>query len=143
MMVGTYIYSLYFDLFTFVSYSIWITVTCADDFWAEACTKNYCDEQDDATEKAGWIMSIPFFMGALFSAPLGHMSDIYGYRALLAMCSPILLIATHFQLAYSPEGPIFPLILQGIAFAIYCAIIWPCVVRISFFRLFILNYHKV
>ena len=102
-------------------------VTCADDFWAEACTKNYCDDQDDATEKAGWIMSIPFFMGAVFSAPIGYLSDIYGYRAFSAMLSPIFLIATHFQLAYSPEGPIFPLILQGLAFAVYCAIIWPCV----------------
>jgi len=99
-------------------------VTCADDFWAEACTKNYCDDQDDATEFVGIIMSIPFFMGALFSAPIGHLSDKHGYRALSCMISPIFLICAHFQLAYSPEGPIFPLILQGLAFCVYCAIIW-------------------
>jgi len=28
-------------------------VNCEDDFWAEACTKDYCDTKDDATVTAG------------------------------------------------------------------------------------------
>mmetsp|Transcript_24292 Transcript_24292/g.37442 ORF Transcript_24292/g.37442 Transcript_24292/m.37442 type:complete len:654 (+) Transcript_24292:84-2045(+) len=103
-------------------------VTCADSFWADACIKNYCDEQDDATEKTGVIMSIPYFMGAVLAAPIGYLSDRIGQRAMMAVISPVLIVVAHFQLAYADsEGPIFPLLLQGIAFAIYCAIIWPCV----------------
>ena len=103
-------------------------VSCADSFWSDACTKNYCDDQDDATEKTGLIMSIPYFMGALLAAPIGYLSDKHGQRAMMAILSPILIVVAHFQLAYADsEGPIFPLVLQGIAFAIYCAVIWPCV----------------
>lgn len=106
-------------------------VSCSDDFWAEACTKNYCDAQDDATEKTGMVMSIPFLIGALITTPLGYLSDTYGHRATMATVSPILIIAAHFQLAFAnSQGPIFPLILQGVAFAVYCAIIWPCITLI-------------
>lgn len=102
-------------------------VSCSDDFWSEACTKDYCDDKDDATEKAGLIMSIPFIFGAVLAAPFGFLSDYFGYRLVWATLSPAFLIIEHFTLAYSSRTPVWPMISSGLGFAIYCAVIWPTI----------------
>jgi len=40
-------------------------IRCTDSFWQDACTQNYCDKQDDATELAGVVMSIPYTISAV------------------------------------------------------------------------------
>ena len=47
-------------------------VNCVDSFWADACTKNYCDGKDDATEKAGMNMTIPFLVCLMISPFIGE-----------------------------------------------------------------------
>ena len=105
-------------------------VSCADKFWADACTVNYCDEEDEATEKTGAMMCIPLLIGILLSMPLGYIADTVGHMSRLAMFSPVFMVVSHFQLAFSSLSPAIPLILQGIAFALYAVVIWPCLALI-------------
>lgn len=104
-------------------------VNCVDPFWAEACTKNYCDAQKEATELAGKIMSIPYFISVGISPILGYMVDRFGFRAALATLAPLCLVAVHIAMALgsSESSPVVPLIGQGVAYALFASVIWPSV----------------
>lgn len=106
-------------------------VNCGDSFWANACTRDYCDGKDDASEKAGVMMSIPYLIGAISSPFIGALSDKYGYRLLLTACSCSALAITHLILAFDDGSPLIPLVLQGIGFSIYAAVMWPMVALIT------------
>eukprot|EP00560_Eucampia_antarctica_P007462 CAMPEP_0197826808 /NCGR_PEP_ID=MMETSP1437-20131217/3707_1 /TAXON_ID=49252 ORGANISM="Eucampia antarctica, Strain CCMP1452" /NCGR_SAMPLE_ID=MMETSP1437 /ASSEMBLY_ACC=CAM_ASM_001096 /LENGTH=556 /DNA_ID=CAMNT_0043427397 /DNA_START=255 /DNA_END=1925 /DNA_ORIENTATION=+ len=103
------------------------TVDCGDPFWSKACTKDYCDKQKHATEEAARIMSIPYLMSAILSPFLGFFVDRVGYRAVIALLASVMLIGIHVTLAVSDGSPIVPLILQGFAYSMYAAVIWPSV----------------
>jgi len=102
-------------------------VNCEDDFWAEACTKDYCDAKDDAVVKAGQVMSIPYMLSAGLAPFLGGFADKYGGRTVLTIISPVILILVHVFLGFSDMTPITPLIFQGIAYAIFASVLWPSV----------------
>lgn len=102
-------------------------VNCEDPFWADACTKDYCDSKSDASEKAGRVMSIPYFISAGLSPFLGGLVDKVGRRALMASFAPLLLVAVHLIFGYSDWTPIIPLVGQGMAYVIFSAVIWPSV----------------
>jgi len=61
-------------------------VQCQDDFWAEACVMNYCEHQAEATEKAGFYMSIPYFFTVALTFHLGLLVDSTGYRTEMICC---------------------------------------------------------
>mmetsp|Transcript_22965 Transcript_22965/g.35382 ORF Transcript_22965/g.35382 Transcript_22965/m.35382 type:complete len:680 (-) Transcript_22965:30-2069(-) len=102
-------------------------VNCNDDFWKAGCTENFCKAQEFATEKAGRIMSIPYIVSAFLSPFLGHFVDRVGYRSIFITLSPTILVIVHVVLGFSNTSPVFPLILQGVAFSIFAAVIWPSV----------------
>lgn len=91
----------------------------------------HCDHFNDSTEQAGRIMGIPFIISA-FSAPfLGGLVDKIGNRALFITCSSALLIAVHLSLWLMPENTpwiaYIPLVLQGCAYSVYAAALWPSI----------------
>ncbi|KAL7467323.1 hypothetical protein ACHAXS_007571 [Conticribra weissflogii] len=102
-------------------------VDCGDPFWLEGCTKDYCTKQNDATERAGEIMSIPYFISALSSPLLGHVVDKIGRRAQLATLASSILLAVHLTMALSDSSPIAPMVGQGIAYSLYASVLWPSV----------------
>lgn len=102
-------------------------IDCNDPFWADACTKDYCDALKSATETAGRIMSIPYFISAALSPLLGHLVDKVGRRAIVASFAPTMLLVVHMTLALSSKSPVLPLIGQGVAYSLFAAVIWPSV----------------
>lgn len=102
-------------------------VDCGDPFWLDACTNDYCQKQNDATEHAGKVMSIPYLISAISSPPLGHLVDKFGRRAQIAVLSSSLLFLVHFTLAVAASSPVGPLVGQGIAYSLYAAVLWPSV----------------
>ena len=102
-------------------------VSCSDPFWNMACTSDYCTKQNEATERAGKVMSIPYLISALSSPLLGFAVDRVGRRAHIASLASGLLFIVHLTMAISRSSPILPLIGQGIAYSCYAAVIWPSV----------------
>jgi MFS family permease len=107
-----------------------LKVACDNSFWAKQCTQDYCLALHAATEQAGRTMSIPYFVSALISPPIGSMVDRVGRRALLACGTSLTLMLVHLIMAYVPVNfmPVWiPLVGQGVAYALFSAVIWPSV----------------
>jgi len=102
-------------------------VHCDDKFWFEGCTMSYCLKEHAATERAGKVMSIPYLISSLSSPLLGHMVDKVGRRAMLATLASAILLIVHLSLALTNWSPIGPMILQGTAYSLYAAVLWPSV----------------
>mmetsp|Transcript_11043 Transcript_11043/g.16585 ORF Transcript_11043/g.16585 Transcript_11043/m.16585 type:complete len:295 (+) Transcript_11043:153-1037(+) len=102
-------------------------VNCVDKFWAESCTKNYCDGQDDATEKAGVMMGIPFFLCAICCPIFGAISDNYGKKRQMIICPCAALIVAHLIFLFDRGPPTVPLVIVGLAFSMYEAVLWPMI----------------
>jgi MFS family permease len=105
-------------------------VACDKSFWAKECTQDYCRALHAATEQAGRTMSIPYFVSALISPPIGSLVDRVGRRALLACGTSLTLMLVHLTMAYVPADAIpvwIPLVGQGVAYALFSAVIWPSV----------------
>lgn len=104
-------------------------IDCGDKFWSQACTSDFCEKQNRATEVSGRVMSIPYFLSASLGPVFGGLIDRLGYRAVIASIAPILLVAVHMSLAlpsYVPS-PVLPLVGQGLAYACYASVLWPSV----------------
>ena len=105
-------------------------VACDNTFWAEECTQDFCNALHQATETAGRIMSIPYAVSAIMSPPIGVLVDRVGHRAILAFGTSLTLMAVHLVVAFAPVNamPVWiPLLGQGIAYALFSAVIWPSV----------------
>jgi len=103
-------------------------IQCHDDFWAEACTMDYCQEQNVATEKAGFYMSIPYFFTVALTFHLGLLVDKTGWRTELITLRSCLLVVAHILLAFPPMSPpVVPLVGQGLGYTICVAALWPSV----------------
>ena len=102
-------------------------VDCDDDFWSLGCTKDYCEGKDDASTTASKVMSIPYLMSFGLSPFLGFAVDKIGCRAILASVAPFLLFIVHLVLGLTSGSPVLPLIGQGVAYALFAAVLWPSV----------------
>jgi MFS family permease len=103
-------------------------VDCTDDFWSQACTPTYCDEREEATEKAGVLMSIPFMITMTTAFLFGHFGvDRAGLRAEMLCFAPILLVVAFALFAFLRSSPIAPLVLIGIGQTIEASALWPSV----------------
>ena len=102
-------------------------IRCTDVFWKDDCTANYCDAQDDATELAGIVMSVPYMVSAVFAIPLGICVDKFGRRAYIATAGLIILFAAHVMIAHSSISAIVSLIFQGIGHSAYGGVLWPSI----------------
>lgn len=85
-------------------------VDCSDDFWSDGCAEEYCNRLTDAENTAAVVMSIPYIISAALSPPAGFLIDNYGYRAVIAMIAPIVLIVVHMYLALSSVDAVGPLV---------------------------------
>jgi len=105
-------------------------VNCEKSFWANECTHDYCSTLHQATETAGKFMSIPYALAAILSPPIGTFVDRVGRRAALACGTSLTLMSVHLILALAPSHTIplwVPLLGQGLAYALFSAVIWPSV----------------
>jgi len=102
-------------------------VRCTDEFWRYDCTQNYCEAQDEATEAAGFVMSIPYMVSAVFAIPLGLVVDKIGRRPYIATVGFAILFGCHFALAHSDVKAEIPLVFQGLAHAAYGGVLWPSI----------------
>jgi MFS family permease len=104
-----------------------VEVDCDEAFWSDGCTKDYCDALRQATVTADRVMSIPYVVSAVLSPVLGGIVDRIGRRAILASVAPLALIVVHLTLAFARSSPFLPLLGQGIAYALFGAVLWPSV----------------
>lgn len=102
-------------------------INCEDSFWANACTKNYCDDQKAATSESARVISIPYFLSAITAPIFGYFVDIIGNRAQLATLAAVISFGVHTTLASGEGSPVFPLVFQGVAYSIFASVIWPSV----------------
>ena len=112
-------------IFPSLSYS---DIQCHDNFWAQGCTMNYCQDQDSATEKAGIYMSIPYFFTVALTFHLGLLVDRTGWRTEMICFGSVLLVLAHVLLALPRSSPpMVPLVTQGLGYTICVAALWPSV----------------
>mmetsp|Transcript_2454 Transcript_2454/g.4501 ORF Transcript_2454/g.4501 Transcript_2454/m.4501 type:complete len:555 (+) Transcript_2454:73-1737(+) len=103
-------------------------IQCHDNFWAEACTMNYCRDQSEATEKAGFYMSIPYFFTVALTFHLGLLVDKTGWRTEMITLGSLLLVLAHVLLAFPfTSPPLVPLVSQGLGYTVCVAALWPSV----------------
>lgn len=93
---------------------------CGDAFWSNACTKNYCEDQNLATLNSLYFVGYHLYLSLIFF-------DKIGCRAFIALLAPAMLIGIHITMAVRSGSPIVPVALQGLAYSIYVAVIWPSV----------------
>lgn len=112
-------------------YILYDSADCDKRFWSDDCTKDYCSAQKKATEIAGRVMSIPYAVSALLSPPVGGVVDRIGRRASLAFLTSLALMAVHIVLGlFHAIPPWMPLLVQGVAYALFSAVIWPSVAMV-------------
>eukprot|EP01034_Spumella_vulgaris_P025285 gene25286-31723_t len=94
-------------------------VDCANPLWASTitgCAVEYCARQVAAESKASVFMSIPYLITAVFAPPLGYAIDLYGFRAVIMLIAPVILVVVHLALSLTKCGPLWPLVGQGVAY---------------------------
>jgi hypothetical protein len=102
-------------------------IDCADNAWKDGCTAEYCTRLQRAESQASIIMSIPYIISAVLAPPLGYAIDLYGYRAVISLLAPLLLLVVHSLLGYTEITPVLPLIGQGFAYTGFVSVLWPSV----------------
>ena len=77
--------------------------------------------------EAGMIMSITFFIAAIFCPPIGYLIDKIGKRVIFIIISSALITLFHLCCLFTPDSnrPIYPilfLILLGLGYSIYVTV---------------------
>jgi MFS family permease len=72
-------------------------------------------------------MSTPYLVAAFISPILGKLVDYFGYRAVVTAAAPVLLLAVHTFLGLTRFNPWLVLMLQGLAYASFAAVVWPSI----------------
>lgn len=103
-------------------------IDCDDSAWRDGpFTIDYCAKKADAAQKAATPMSIPYVISAILSPFLGFVVDRIGLRAVLALIAPLALTCVHVMLGLTHVSLYVPLMLQGIAYSVFAAALWPSV----------------
>ncbi|CAI5744989.1 unnamed protein product [Peronospora destructor] len=103
-------------------------INCDDDAWKLGpLTKTYCVMKTEAAQKAATPMSIPYIISAIISPFLGFVVDRIGLRAILALVAPLALTAVHVMLGLTQVTLYVPLVLQGVAYSVFAAALWPSI----------------
>jgi len=93
-----------------------------------------CDRFGFTTDRAGLMLTIIFIIAAIITPIFGKIVDKIGKRALIMQFSITLLIVAHCIVAFMPDSEpgspnyfiVVPLVMMGVFYATYAAIIWPC-----------------
>jgi MFS family permease len=104
-------------------------IDCSLVEWKESlCTRDYCQRLLSGIFQANSMMSIPYSMSALLSAPAGWLVDMKGYRAVLAIVASATVFLVHLLLGLFPDlSPFWPLVGQGIAYTFFSTVLWASV----------------
>lgn len=96
----------------------------ASGFLTSTVFKDVTNKQQ-AQEKAGLYMSIPFFISAFLVPIFGTIIDQYGKRAHLTLLSSMLGFASFALFFYLPA--MYGLVLLGITYSMFASVIWPAI----------------
>ncbi|DAZ98210.1 TPA: hypothetical protein N0F65_005342 [Lagenidium giganteum] len=103
-------------------------INCDDDAWKHGpYTHIYCARKADAASRAATPMSVPYLISAVISPFLGFVVDRIGLRAFLALVAPVALTIVHVLLGLTTVNLYVPLVLQGVAYSVFAAALWPSV----------------
>lgn len=103
-------------------------IDCSENFWADDCTQDFCDQQAEATEKAGLYSSTPFIITALSTFFWGRFAvDRAGFRAEMLVLAPSLVAVAHGILAFSSSPPMYAFSLIGLGYSISVSTLWPSI----------------
>lgn len=103
-------------------------INCDNEAWKNGpLTKIYCAKKAEAARKAATPMSIPYIISAIISPFLGFVVDRIGLRAFMALMAPIALTGVHLMLGLTNVSLYIPLVLQGVAYSVFAAALWPSV----------------
>ena len=103
-------------------------INCLDPFFSEACTKDYCQQKEQATETAGFLMTIPYFVTICTTFLFGrYCVDKCGRQFELLCISPVILGIVHLLLLFRRGSLIPALVLEGIGFSIGVSALLPSV----------------
>jgi MFS family permease len=103
-------------------------INCDNDAWKHGpYTHRYCAAKSEAAANAATPMSIPYMISAAISPFLGFLVDRVGLRAFLALLAPLSLTLVHVLLGLTSVNLYVPLVLQGVAYSVFAAALWPSV----------------
>ena len=80
----------------------------------------------ESSRIAGELMSIPMAISSLLFPVVGYFVDKQGHRIRLLTISAVVAVMTHFLFGFM--YPVVPLILLGVSYGIFGAVLWPTVV---------------
>ena len=83
-------------------------------------------------EQSGSIMSITFFISAVFCPPIGYLTDKVGKRVVFIIISAVCITLFHLCCLFTPSAdkpiyPIFYLVLLGLGYSIYVTVYWAAI----------------
>jgi hypothetical protein len=103
-------------------------INCDDEAWQSGpFTETYCAKKAVAEARAATPMSIPYMISATISPFLGLLVDRVGLRAFLIAVAPLVLVVAHLLLAWTTVSPYTPMIMLGVAYSVFAAVLWPAV----------------
>jgi hypothetical protein len=104
------------------------SINCDDDAWKHgSLTRNYCAKKSAAAKAAATPMSVPYLISAMLSPFMGYAVDRFGFRAGLALIASFALTIVHIMLGVTRITYWAPLILQGVAYCVFAAALWPSI----------------
>ena len=78
---------------------------------------------------ANQLLMVPYITGGLFTPTFGYISDRVGGRTQLLLLSTACLLGAHYILGWSHTTSTYEVVaalcLLGMAFSLFCAVIWP------------------
>ncbi|KDO31137.1 hypothetical protein SPRG_04275 [Saprolegnia parasitica CBS 223.65] len=103
-------------------------INCDDHAWKKGpFSAVYCNRKSAAAAAAATPMSVPYLISAVLSPVMGYAVDRVGFRAGLALVSSILLTVVHLLLGTTHVTYWIPLVLQGVAYCVFAAALWPSI----------------
>ncbi|EQC31215.1 hypothetical protein SDRG_11138 [Saprolegnia diclina VS20] len=103
-------------------------INCDDDAWKKGpFSAVYCSRKSAAAAAAATPMSVPYLISAVLSPVMGYAVDRVGFRAGLALLSSVLLTVVHLLLGTTHVTYWVPLVLQGVAYCVFAAALWPSI----------------
>lgn len=111
-----------------VAQGLLIERECGGTLCCPAGQGNDCDAYRQAEQAVSLQMTITFSISAIAVPLVGYGVDRFGFRAWLTMGASVLLFIVHFVLALSSSVSAVPLlIVQGLAYSVYAAALWPSI----------------
>ncbi|ETW06152.1 hypothetical protein, variant [Aphanomyces invadans] len=104
------------------------SINCDSDAWKHGTySRDFCKHKSAAASAAATPMSVPYLMSAVLSPFMGFAVDRVGCRAFLALAAALTLVVVHLLLGLTDATYWLPLSLQGLAYCVFAAALWPSI----------------